>query len=738
MKPVDHIARDFLDKALGESEPARLQDAVVLLTYVAGAARSGVTTISPAEHATWNASLRERVEGLLDGAAPYRRASLLYTLGSLGIHPALSEDDLPEAGDAPLEAPPWLLASVEVLPGDFNLTKEHFVDLPAGLAAWAELARGLEDLPLFPVDSLSQQLQFLAPVLVDCPEWPILIEKVDEAVARVSGQAAVAGRARDRGMAFFEASRWLEALEEFHRVKIAGWSGDTIRGALLAVLMISRIYLEIRLPQAAKAYALAAGYVAATSDDDELADLVPRALLQAADADYVSGAWCSAAELIQLGFLAQDQMVEGGLDSFVDNAFENALLQFSWIALCSRDIDQVLSESIRHGANQIGILQAVDATIEGASANRDFWLSIGKDDLTSPPFSDLGQRRCIRFSGLGTNWVLQFANDPDSVVVAERFAAAAQVTLAALAREELCIIPTRIEVRIEKRFPDRLEPSRSIEFLPENEGRGWVARLVPARTAGSADPEEMVAELGEMLSLVLRDISLLPESDFSAAIEGALQRGLGHKLALARPYDELADMFSNQQIERSRFSTPWDCLDGDYPAHRDLRWQDRPGPTFSKEKADSLLETRYRNLEHILQRVVPHLWREETFRHTVEALRAEGWLDWHLLTAISNILLSHRFNRIARGLGPDNARRMLERVMRSPEVETVDGVSATLFTHEAMQHHRKNAMLSLLKHWGLELCQPTPDFTGIESLLIGRYGYWDDDIEHTDPFPNGN
>ena len=44
-------------------------------------------------------------------------------------------------------------------------------------------------------------------------------------------------------------------------------------------------------------------------------------------------------------------------------------------------------------------------------------------------------------------------------------------------------------------------------------------------------------------------------------------------------------------------------------------------------------------------------------------------------------------------------------------------------------------MLSLLRHWGLECRQETPDFLGIERLLAARYGYWDDDIAHDDPFP---
>ena len=736
MKPVDRIAREFLDESLGESEPARLQDAAALLTYVAGAAKNGVTRITPAEHTTWNADLTRRVEGLLDGDAPYRRASLLYTLGSLGIHPALSEDSLPEADDAPLDAPPWLLASVEVLPGEFHLTEEDFVDLPSGLAAWTELARGLEEVPLFPVDSLSQQLQFLAPVLVAYPEWPILIEKVDEAVARVSGQAAVAGRAQDRGMAFYGAGRQFEALEEFHRVKTAGWSGDTLRGALLAVLMISRIYLEIRLPQAAKAYALLAGYVAVPNGDDELADLVPRSLFQAADADYVSGAWCGAAELFECGLTATYNLVGGGLESEGPDDIDRALIHMARIAACARDVDSTLATAIHAALGGFDLQEIAEGEVDfGLPADEDSWMSYGATDLTSPPFSDLGEVRCLRFSGLGTEWVLQFANDQDSAIVAERFAAAAQIMLAALAREELCIIPTRINVRIERRLPDWLGPLRSIEYSPSDEGRGWVVRLVPARIPGSADPEQIHTELLEMLARIFRDVSLLPEAEFSAAIERVLQRGLNHKLALARPYDELVAMFSDQQIDRSRFNTPWDCLDGHYPAHKDLRWQDGPGPTFSKEKADSLLKTRYRNLEHILQRVVPYLWSEETFRRTVETLRDEGWLDWHILTAISNIILTRRFNSIACRLGPDNARRMLERVMRSPEVEPADSVSATMFTHEAMQHHRETAMLSLLNHWRLELHQPTPDFTGIESVLRARYGYWEDDIEHTNPFP---
>ena len=38
------------------------------------------------------------------------------------------------------------------------------------------------------------------------------------------------------------------------------------------------------------------------------------------------------------------------------------------------------------------------------------------------------------------------------------------------------------------------------------------------------------------------------------------------------------------------------------------------------------------------------------------------------------------------------------------------------------------------RFWGLEINQDTSDFDALEALLKTRYGYWDDDIEHTSYF----
>ena len=92
----------------------------------------------------------------------------------------------------------------------------------------------------------------------------------------------------------------------------------------------------------------------------------------------------------------------------------------------------------------------------------DHWESFGTNELVGRPFADLGQVRYIRFSALGTDWTLVTANDVESVRLAERLAASAQVVLAALSREDLCLVPTRINVRVENRRKESGRPLWSL------------------------------------------------------------------------------------------------------------------------------------------------------------------------------------------------------------------------------------------------------------------------------------
>ena len=83
--------------------------------------------------------------------------------------------------------------------------------------------------------------------------------------------------------------------------------------------------------------------------------------------------------------------------------------------------------------------------------------------------------------------------------------------------------------------------------------------MEPASNKLHADSEEHVTELITILTMILREASLLPETDFLATLELAFARGLAHKLSTGRPYDELDAAFGEDihaEFQKSQYNTP--------------------------------------------------------------------------------------------------------------------------------------------------------------------------------------
>ena len=741
VRPVDDLAREYLTESLKESEPVRLQDASALLMYVNTAVVAGITSFTPYELEDWNDRLTRRVQELIDKETPHNRATLLFTLGHLGIHPAITKDYIPPPSEGTFIPEPWdLYDDKSGLPNVSMRDDMVLIDTFRAVAAWTELMEDLDATPLFPLQTLADIVQLLLPLWSNRVEWRTLLDRVDEALGQRLGKHALATRARDRAMRLLQADRHLDALEEFHDAKIDWWSGETVHDALLAMSLISRLYLQLWLPQASKSYALAVAYVAASSGDDNLADLVPSSLLIAAKADFAAGVWCSATELYELGLEVQHEFIQDGTDWGKHKEVEDAITNLVYIDAASKLIHADLADSIDATIDRLGAQEFMaDAVNNLRDEDVDFWASFGDIGLIARPFSDLGKVRHIRFSALGTDWTVLAENDVASARIAERFAAGAQVMLAALARNDLCLVETRITVRVQNVGEVHAPVEERIKSIPNNDEQEWAVQLAPARHSSDLDPEEHTKELFAMLTIILRNASLLSDVDFYAGLGRAFERGLGHKLTAGRPYDELVAGFTldpGMEIPRARYNAPWKCDDQPFRRYAELRWQNGVGPTYSSDKANELLRTRYLNLTGSLRITAAMLASSDDFQRTVEELRARGWLDWHILTAIFNIVVNYRFREKRFDLGSEETMREMIDTGFHPESATAEPVPISAFTPEAMNDKREVAMMALLRHWGLELRQRTPNIPAIERLLADRYGYWDEDVPHDDPFPD--
>ena len=208
-RPVDEVARAYLEESLVESEPARLLDASALLLYANTAVRWGITSFTPAELGDWNKRLTNWVEDLVTHETPetpHRRANLLYAIGYFGLHPALWEADFKDFS-VKAHAPDHQDQGVE-LPNlaDISLADDFAIaDVSRALSAWTELLENLKETPLFPIHSLADILQLLVPLWSGQAEWRKLLDMADEAVGERSGKHTLAARARDRAIKLLRA-----------------------------------------------------------------------------------------------------------------------------------------------------------------------------------------------------------------------------------------------------------------------------------------------------------------------------------------------------------------------------------------------------------------------------------------------------------------------------------------------------------------------------------------------------
>lgn len=139
--------------------------------------------------------------------------------------------------------------------------------------------------------------------------------------------------------------------------------------------------------------------------------------------------------------------------------------------------------------------------------------------------------------------------------------------------------------------------------------------------------------------------SLLSDEAFMHLVEQSLAGGLWHKLLVGRPYDELADFLKPDDYQTMAALTDAAVATGmprgqAKPAALPARTG--PGPGYVHETALDTVRDRYAVMLPIVSHTLPRLTADPDFRRMATQLRAEGWRDWHLLTAIANAAGNHR------------------------------------------------------------------------------------------------
>jgi hypothetical protein len=697
--------REYFSVVPDLEEPADLEDAYPMMNYCAVIAHEGSSALTVGEVSHWRQALIARVEEkLAQGNTTNTHCLLLDLRGALST-----------SMDPAYPVRPTLDEAIEW---------------------WNKALDEIKDAPLYPLERLADRLTNYLKFFDEPAHYREFAKRLDSLLAERSGEFTAAEKCFERAEVLYEKGHRLEAINHLHDSKIKWFAAETLARSVRSMLFISHCYAELGLEFAAKYYALAAAYVALKSNDPNVLALSAAGLAQAAECEYSHGAWCGFAELADIYLRSQAAFVNDprNIERYPD------LRMIVWNAAHIKFITQrlapQLSSFIDDKINYWGIedwVGDIDSQV-GVNWERrevsEIW-KILNTELRDTPFSDVGPKRNVQWSELGVKWNVTWANDYETTIAAEQFIGVLQIFLAELAEAELCLLKTDVQIYL------NLSSNEVLTMTPHvsNEGRQWDISL-PTSDSQVRRGQEVAFEAAVT---ILDEISLVPERKYTRILKRCFQQGLRSKLMVAQSYGTIY-----------RFFIPKDCFDhSDRDSKQQLEsplpitlheseelgWRSSPGPDYSREKAENMLKARYSGSIPPIRITLRKLIKDEGFRATLNKLRAEGWLDWHFLNALSNIAVNYRVMHTPEAQRSEEAAdRIGNALMNSEEREDAIPIPTSVFSEHEMRQAISLSMIHTLRLFGPELRQLTPDLKAIDHFLRFRYNYWTDDIEHEDAF----
>lgn len=689
-----------------------LEDAVVLLTFCRGAFQHDAIQLGAVEIDNLCASMLDQLDARLELAETATTRCMLLDLGGYAA----------------------LMFAAPV-------AKPEVPDFTIALRNWNKMLDLVSGAPMYPLERFADRLTEWVRIVGDVDGLHELTSRVDELLSARFGGFIAASKCRDRALQFYERGDVLRGIRELHYAKIAWFADETLRGAILAMLLLSDWYREIGLTFAAKQYALAVAFIAVDTVRTDLKRFLPKALLGVADCEYIQGNWCEFMGRIGSTLWSHHLVPnQDRLEAAVEDELRRILYHSSIVLMVAEQIAPEIYPDVKAHMDSWGLDEWFDEWMPMA---REAWGNQDVDTMWSKfqeqfagrPFADIPDPRTTTWRQLGLLWEVTYASSVHTVARAEQFIAAAQVVMAEWAGMDLCLLPTTVRVSV--RVVDDSDDV-DLSAQPSNDGRTWVLSLPAERT--KKDVNDFSFDAAVQVITILSEVSVLPQKAFHDRMESLFKAGLPAKVMVARPYDELYRSLTMEPRPFEKERTEWNLPESDrefvpheYP---EMGWYQGPGPGYTQESAEEVIRNRYERGIRPVRITIKRLWKDKDFREMIKHLKADGWLDWHILLAITSIVLDHRvFQPLWRkGESPSAIDRVMNETIDRDETFDDRWVLNSAFSEEAMRRALMASQLSTLKNEGLECRQRTPDIGAIDDFLRHRYNYWIDDVEHADLF----
>lgn len=741
MRPADHLAADFLERALTHTSPAQLEDATVLLIYVQGAWLHRTTTLGKKWIVEYGKRICRHVESLLKACEePGAICELLdikaTLLGGFDIE-AAPDDILSDRSLGPVPPMSDSRLAELVRRGDAAVrTDLKAIDAQGAVDCWIDLLNRIERAPLFPVRQLTESVAVRAASLVKTTGWLALTQGLDQVVEQQSGRAARAESAWRRAKSLIDADLPLEALNDLDVARKNWLTGDDFDYSIGVMFATAQAFQDIGLLYAAKHYFLAAGAIA--SARNVMHSSVPASLLAASYCDFLGGNWHSFVTLAGRAVNIHSEIRGSARDTDRWGDFRAVVEAVAYVqsisqVINSSSIDRFLEASfgqefLVHPPEKTG---TSDSSLrEGEQYFRDQLNS----DLGQQAFADCGAKRFLTWKMHGVSWRVRCKNKRIDAMAAERFAAATQELFTLFFNTDLVLCPSTVLIDLStvssvNGKAAHMEPRR-LRNTAAGE-RHWSVKVTRDEGPNTLDFLDAHVEAATIILSILGELSLLREEKLRKEIENALRPSLLERIMPHIRFDRAISFIEDEAFNASSRNeiAPWGIPGSSEPLlHHSLREVTSPGPGYSRKESEIRCRNRYEAFERMLRYTLPALNSTASFQHAVACLRADGWKDWHILQALANQVLNYR-----REFTHESAGQLTPEIAFATEDADVVPIPPDAVTGESLHTSLAYSLGATLKIWGLD---PHGEFSPEEYMAVmsKRYGYWSDDVPHRDPF----
>lgn len=737
----EELVRRALAYACTNSQTNILDDAVTLVSYWGNMWITGIAsaTATATEIADARERLRVHIVAELDttnaATHPVRAASLTGTLA--GLHFQFQWDVAEKHGLHPKKSDVAAHVGVQLDPTEIDPSvaeEEGLFDLDSAMRYLDRLVDLLPQAGSYSVTSLSEMFTMFAPALSSHPSYAKVRNALDEAIATVQGDAAIAERCRDRGVAFVNVGRPLDALAELHSAKARWFHGDLMYGAVLVSRYIAKLYLDLGLTYAAKMYACGAAMLASQSADDDVKAQVPKAIREVARSAQTAGCWVDAAALTEVALLAQSSLATDAFDLSKHPELElhelNELMEFLAVRVFWPELETLFRDAHpRTGTYELLCEQASHPNVT-MPFDEEQYQELARDEFAGPVLADLGPTRTIDFAALGVRWIFTFDNSHAAVLTAEGFVAAFQVFLADAARFAPVIIGATVRVRIDVN-PGAPHTADNVDI--DDDSEEITARISWSDT--TADLAEITRSLVATSVRLLGAVHVRPKDDMMSLIDSLMREGISHKVLMGRPYNEAADLLRNEHYQRCAAAQRPPSSDAFNPTSHDaLAPSTRQGPGYDRDESLTRIEQRYETADSWKLSLATFL-ADPRGHDAITQLRADGWLDWQILVVFVNTGLNWRVHQEHINPWSLTPQRMREIATR-PETDAEPRLPID-FVLEHLQENLLTQTVAVAMTWKVRARGEKLGAGILRDLLVRRYHYGEDDVPHVDLFTGG-